>query len=368
MEQLETQELPVQLETQELPVQLETQELATGPTGDTGATGPTGDTGTQSIQVNEDKGGDNAWDTRPTFGISHETREDLLVQNGFMFNNEVFTVSDNHHTSFIKKSINIGQMNSFAAKVYADKGLQVQEFLFGVPNVGDGHLAEMRVEVWYNFNREIEEVKVKQNSRVIDPTTLSVSHQKSRCLPSDTKEKCDTTLLSMTFLEPLKDNVMAIKAIDFKNRDQTTYLNDGFVVIGTSLNPMKTEMIPSNIKSEGLVKVTQLEKYSPYWITDDGRIFEKNSFGSFTQINQKFERFQDKGEPRTRLHSGFGGIIEKEKIKAVEIFDSRGIISELPPSFAYEFPETVKRIDEKTRQEMLIQEQIAKKILDRYFG
>ena len=66
------------------------------------------------------------------------------------------------------------------------------------------------------------------------------------------------------------DNVMAIKAMDFKLRDQTTYLNDGFDISGDSLNPMATEMIPSPLKGEGLIKVTQNAKYSDYWSTDDG--------------------------------------------------------------------------------------------------
>jgi hypothetical protein len=115
-----------------------------------------------------------------------------------------------------------------------------------------------------------------------------------------------TVKLSAVFLEPLKYKVMALKAIDFKNRYQITYLNEGIDISGESLNPMKTAMIPSGVKGEGLIKVTQVGKYSPYWVSDDQRLFEKNRFGSFKEINYQFERFQDDGDVRNRSHSGFG--------------------------------------------------------------
>ncbi len=309
-------------------------------------------------------GGDNQWDTRPTFGISHETRQDQIVENGFTFNTEQFTLTDNHWTDFAEQSIEIGMVNTFSATVWADKGLKVQEFLFGIPDVGMSHLAEFGVEIWYDIDGEIQDVIVVQNSHVIDADTISVSHEKTKCLATDAEARCDTTTVSMTFLEPLQDKVMAIKAIDWKNRDQRTYLNDGFDISGESLNPMLAKMIPSTVRYEGLLKVTQVAKYSPYWVTDDDRMFEMNSFGSFKQINQSFERFQDTGTAYTRMHSGFGGIIAYEQDRALDIFDASNLVSELPASFAYIFPETGQRMTDEMREAMLLQEQIAKGILD----
>ena len=63
----------------------------------------------------------------------------------------------------------------------------------------------------------------------------------------------------------------------------------GFDISGESLNPMLAKMIPSNVKNQGLLKVTQVAKYSPYWQGENGQMFEMNSFGSFKQINQSFE-------------------------------------------------------------------------------
>jgi hypothetical protein len=309
-------------------------------------------------------GGDNAWDTRPTFGVNHETREELIVENGFRFNDESFTITDNHWTAFDQQIIQIGTTNSFTATVYASQGLKVQEFLFSVPSVGMGHLAEMRVEVWFDNAGEVDEIKALQSTDVIDRTTLQITHQKVKCIEADIEENCDSTSMSAVFLEPLLYDVMAVKAMDWKLRDQTTYLNEGFDISGDSLNPMATKMIPSTVKYEGLIEVTQNEKYSNYWTTEDGRIFEMNSFGSFKQINQSFERFQDTGTAYTRAHSGFGGIIAYEQNRALDIFDSSELVSELPESFAYIYPETGQRIIDEMRQAMLLQEQIAKKILE----
>jgi hypothetical protein len=122
-------------------------------------------------------------------------------------------------------------------------------------------------------------------------------------------------------------------------------------------------MIPSNVKNQGLLEVTQLAKYSPYWQSSDGRMFEMNSFGSFKEINQSFERFQDSGNAFTRMHSGFGGILDYEQNRAIQVFDSTKLISDLPDSFGYHF-DMEDRLNEELMQDMLDQQEIAKKILE----
>ena len=318
-----------------------------------------------SDDITDDKkgGGGDEHLTRPTFGISHETFE-TIVDSGFRFNDQSFTINDNFHTPFAQQTVNIGEVNSFEAKIYADKRLKVQEFLFGIPNVGEAHLAELGVEVWYDYNGNIEEVKAVQKSNVIDKETIVATHEKTKCQSSDIDQKCDVTNVSMIFLEPLKDKVMAVKAIDYKNRYQITYLNEGVEIAGESLNPMQTYLIPSNVRDQGLIKVTQLAKYSPYWQSEDTRTFEMNSFGSFKEINITFERFQDTGTAYTRLHSGFGGVMAYELKRATGIFDASQLISELPESFAYVFPEAGDRMTEEMKAKMLEQEQIARKIIE----
>jgi hypothetical protein len=127
---------------------------------------------------------------------------------------------------------------------------------------------------------------------------------------------------------------------------------------------MLAKTIPSNVRNEGLLQITQVAKYSPYWTSEDGRMFEMNSFGSFTEINKSFERFQDSGSAFTRQHSAFGGILEYEQNKALNVFDSSKYVSEVPESFAYIFPETGERLTDETINEMHLQEEIAKRVLD----
>ena len=174
-----------------------------------------------------------------------------------------------------------------------------------------------------------------QESDVIDENEIVATHEKAKCKSIENEKNCDVTKITVVFLEPLQDRIIAIKAIDSKNRYQITYLNEGIDISGKSLNPMKTMIIPSPKKNEGPIMVTQTEKYSILWTTEDGRVFERNSFGSFHQINQSFERFQDSGEPLTRNHSDFIQVIGNERLKMVKIFNATSLISELPESFAY---------------------------------
>ena len=329
----------------------------------TGSSNPSSPQTSDDLTDDDKGGGGDEHLTRPTFGVSHETFE-TIVDSGFRFNDQSFTINDNFHTPFAQQTVNIGEVNTFEAKIYADKRLKVQEFLFGIPNVGEAHLAELGVEVWYDYNGEIEEVKAVQKSNVIDKETIVATHEKTKCQSSDIEERCDFTNVSMVFLEPLQDKVMAVKAIDYKGRYQITYLNEGVDIAGESLNPMQTYLIPSNVRDGGLIKVTQLAKYSPYWQSDDGRMFEMNSFGSFKEINITFERFQDTGTAYTRLHSGFGGVMAYELKRATEIFDASELLKELPDYIPYTPPEISERMTEEMKAKMLEQEEIAKKIIE----
>jgi len=89
-----------------------------------------------------------------------------------------------------------------------------------------------------------------------------------------------------------------------------------------------------------------------------------NSFGSFKEINITFERFEDTGNPYTRVHSGFGGIISYEQKRATSVFDASELISELPDYIPYSTPIIDERMTEEMKQKMLEQEEIAKKILE----
>jgi len=270
--------------------------------------------------------------TRPTFGLDHNTFLPV-IEGGFSFNRVPHDITDNFWTPFEEQEVKVGQTNSFSAKVFADQKLRVQEFLFGIPQVGDAHMAELGIEIFYDTNGDIERVQVVQKTDIIDIDSLKVVRSKSKCLSDDTIPKCITTLLSMKFLEPLKDKIMAIKAIDFKGRSQFTYLNEGFDISGNSLNPMQAKMIPGTEKYEGLVEVTQIAKYSDIWVAKDGREFEMNEVGSFKQINQSFERYIDTGLLH-RSHSEFAAYKQEQIIlaeqKLMELLGTDSIQNDMP--------------------------------------
>jgi hypothetical protein len=64
------------------------------------------------------------------------------------------------------------------------------------------------------------------------------------------------------------------------------------------------------------------------------------------------------------LHSSFGGIIAYEQQRAQNIFEASMYLSDIPESFTYNFPEYGPRISDELRQKMLLQEEIAKNILE----
>jgi len=74
--------------------------------------------------------------------------------------------------------------------------------------------------------------------------------------------------------------------------------------------------IPGTEKYEGSLLVTQTAKYSNIWIAEDGREFERNDYGTFTHINKSYERHEDNGEPKNRLHSEFVTLQQAEITKA----------------------------------------------------
>ena len=89
-----------------------------------------------------------------------------------------------------------------------------------------------------------------------------------------------------------------------------------------------------------------------------------NSFGSFKEINITFERFQDTGTAYTRVHSGFGGVMAYELKRALNVFDSSELISELSDYIPYSPPKSSERMTQEMKQKMLEQEEIAKKIIE----
>jgi len=329
------------------------------------------------VEVEEADGGDasNKHKTRPTFGVSHETNAQF-VTGGFTFNENTFDITHNFWTPFEIQTIKIGEINTISSTVFAPKELHVQEFLFGIPVVGEAHKAELGIEIFYTNQGVISNINIVQETNIIDVDSLVVTYTESPCSSTDDENLCDTTVLDMVFLEPLRHNVMALKAIDYKARTQITYLNHGFDISGESLNPMVTKMIPGPEKYEGTIKVTQTAKYSNIWLSEDNRAFTSKDAEAFVMVYQPTTRLSDPNtNTMTRMHSHFDEIKDMENYKASIVMKSLcskcgdESFDKINDIFAYEYPDTVLKSGDTELQKILDSENLrGQKIIDEMFA
>jgi len=293
----------------------------------------------RSVTVSKSGGGSgDRHKSAPTSGKDWKT-DRQIVDGGFKMNNVSFVLDDNWHTDFAKQNVKVGSLNSFAAKTFAQNGgLWIQEFAFGIPKVGEYNDAEALVEVHYNYDKTIEEIKIIQNSGVINESSLFATTNQVSC-DDDGSMKCYSTELKFIFDEPLKDDVMAINSIDFSRRSMhPTFLNEGINVFGDSLTPSNTLQIAGTEKYEGLITVTQSEKYSDLWIAEDGRIFEM--FGesdSFKLVNREID-----GTMNDRVSDELKQWTQKN---ALSVFDSAGVQGSDKGFVTIEYPD----IDSRTQ-------------------
>lgn len=269
------------------------------------------------VEVPEQKkksGGGNEWDTRPSFGLNHKTLRQV-VECGFVFDNTCYDVTDNWHTDFDKIQIKTGETHTATIKVLAEKKLKYLEFQLGVPQVGHGEKAEVTIFTEFDHQGLITNFGVNGDTDSIN--VLHIGGNKEKCQESDTILKCDVVMITFDSVEPLKNDVIGLQAIDHKRRVQTTYLNEGINFSGISLNPMLTLNTIGTEKYEGLIIVTQVSKFSDIWVAEDGREFQRNTSGSFSWINQTFERHQDKSSSvMTRQNSNFDYGLQEAQEKA----------------------------------------------------
>ncbi len=271
-------------------------------------------------------GNDNKHRTSPTSGLDWTTHKQI-VTDGFRINDFKVTLDNNWWTDFPEKQIIVGIPNEFEIKTYAQNGgLMIQELCFGLDEVGLINTAEVCLEAWYDYQQNIVDVKVIQDTNVINEDLLKVSTSEEYC--DIDGMKCTVTLFyDVVFMEHLKNKVMAIQSIDQSRRTMMpTSLNDGIVILGEPLNPMLTRQIAGIEKGEGLITITQVEKYSDLWVTDDGRIFERyGESDSFRLTNIETKRITDTGHVNSRSHSAWDMLIEHQNEIAKKYFDSSKI-------------------------------------------
>jgi len=277
---------------------------------------------------------DNILRTKPTFGRSHETGEQI-TEGGFSANGEIFDITDNWHTDFKLMTLNVGERNTFTAKTFSPYGLQSIEFMFGIPQVGSAHEAEAAIEITLDYDLNVINILTVQKDNLIDPDSVLAKADMVRCKADDINKYCHYVTVSATFNEAPLSYVFALKGIDFTKRSHLTYLNEGLEVTGDSLNPLTTMLISTNKKGTGPMLVTQIDKRYDMWISDSGIEFERNSFGTFLRTTPiEVVRDDPMVKVMTRLNSNFETMKINEMYRAVEVFDSGLLQKELPDYIA----------------------------------
>jgi len=299
-------------------------------------------------------GGDYRHKTSPTSGLDWNTFEQI-VKEGFTVNGKSIDITDNWHTDFEKQKILIGKINLFSIKTYAqNNGLLFQEIAFGIPEIGKYQNAETVITVWYNHDKSIKDVTIKQDRGIIDSSSLQILTSQIPC--GYVNSTCYQTDIYAIFNEPLQYDIFAIYAVDMSRRSMNpTYLNEGFDISGYSLNPLETEQIPGPDKYEGLITVTQIHPLSNLWGAEDGRIFEMwGESNSFKLVYQPTENeYYDTGSIKDRNHSAFDNWKQLQIYKSQKYFDSEKIQRDLPNSFRYEYPDTDSRTKFLIEHELL---------------
>ena len=318
-------------------------------------------------------GGYNDWHKKPTFGISHLTYKQI-VDNGFSFNGYSLTVTDNWHTDFVKTSSVIGESNTVKIKTYAADPLKWINLYLGVPRLGNISDAESEIQlvVSRDYNNPvdytIDEINHYQDEGLVNVDDTTASLQKVKCQASDKDKKCYEFTINFTVMAPLHEEVVAISAMDEKRRQHVTYINEGVEFTGTSLLDAHTAQLMQKKTNQGdveFIELTQQDRRYNVWEDQHGYLWTLNEYGTWTQITAAdFEHHQDgTGNVMTRQNSNFASLIEQERQKALLVFDSGDLISELDDYFAYDYSNVTSDMSklEKYAYELQLESERAQK-------
>ena len=192
---------------------------------------------------------------------------------------------------------------------------------------------------------------------IINADKVEVLRVPTTCASDYTTVVCDVIAVKVTFNVQPASGVFAFKAVDERNRSTVTYFNDGIEVLGESLNAPEVVLVSTPDRNHrGLVELTQVgDRYDNLWSSEDGYTFELNSSGTFILVDSpELEARTDSGSPDTRSHSEFETVKAYEAERAKYLYwNAEYNLSDLPQSFAYEFPTEDSRTQFLTEHDMI---------------
>ena len=272
---------------------------------------------TPSAPVDDDDygGGGCADCVPPTLGIDENGKR--MVTDGFVYNGLSVDV-ERFYTPYPMITTEIGRDNVASFKIYENQGPQnIAHFSFAFGMAEGQIISESRAMIELDISHDgTRTVTVTDEYDVFGNVTVNVADSMP-CGASGAE--CLGVDIHHTFVDHLEFDIVGTNVWDRSRNGWQNYYNHGIDITGESLNPPETREIAGTEKGEGLIQVTRVEKYGDIWVADDGRTFDRNDAGSFRQINIEFERFQDTGEAKTRLHSGFAAKVDSESDRAESV-------------------------------------------------
>ena len=297
----------------------------------------------------------NDWAKAPTFG-SHHLTYNQQVDYGFIFNGNMITIVNNYHVDVEKFDANVGN-NTATIKVFAQDPLRNVSLHLGIPTNLDTSGAEVKIELLISPDSTetsgymVKQINHHQDEQLVDEAGTFAAIHKVNCNDTDSMKKCYAFAIDFRVMAPLLYDYTAISAYDVSGRSQTTFINDGIEFHGAQLSEPKTHTISYKLGSQHDVKYHNLEqtdRRNNIWMDQHGHIYTHNAHNTWKQISvgelnrmglsddtvQYYSEMKNsltpvsltKTDPDvnvvTRIHSSFGGMIQDEKAKALQVFDT----------------------------------------------
>jgi len=283
--------------------------------------------------------------TPPTFGEDKHGR--LLVSNGFELNGNATDVTD-FHVDYDLITVNTNQTHNMKLKVYESTALRWIQVGFGIPYIGDSmNDAEAIVLFRIGYDDILDDVEITEKHTLVDITRASLNST----IPCSSFINSDCYLLDFDFIprDQFKNNVVLIQAVDVYGYSNDNYINDGMLVVGESMNvPLESQVSVSKggafyPQRAGTVTLTLIDYKTDSWQDEYGYLWTRDNYKSFRIVDtipvpQKEPDLM--WNAMTRINDNFPAMIIYEQEKAVLIFDSSKLSSELGETFAYDLPKT----------------------------
>ena len=325
-----------------------------------------------SSETNTSGGGCSGDCVKPTFGKNTYGKQ--IVQGGFSFNGNATDVTA-YWTPYKMITAQTNTTHNFTFKVFENWGNNnIKWFQFGiVPEVGTPlNHAEVLATI-YMKSSEIEKIiKVDKNNLwdIINATSYAENcgYVNSDCLELS---------LDVMFRDELKNKVIVIQAMDNPRNSDTKFLNEGIDTVGESMNEPLISSVSAGKGSAfypqraGSVELTLVDYKTDSWQDEYGYMWTSDNYKSFRIVDTIPVPIKEPDviwSAMTRINSNFEILKQIEIQKALYIFDSSEIQSDLPLSFTIVISGKIDKLqDPIVLQKMKIEEQKAQLYLDEMF-